>query len=166
MILSGDLKIYRARNTKHFSYLTSPRRSDTTRHAQLRVGRSLVTLLIGVSFSFNAFCFLSCTVIQTENMGHVIKSFTAKIFFVSDNEILLEGKSFGLPWVIFLFKLFDLRKPFVGRLSMEVTSRVISYKQTCDNRLQRTRPSLKCLMQIEPHANPAKSAKLRNSGDG
>ena len=81
MILSGDLKIYRARNTKHFSYLTSPRRSDTTRHAQLRVGRSLVTLLIGVSFSFNAFCFLSCIVIQIENMGHVIKSFTAKIFF-------------------------------------------------------------------------------------
>jgi len=57
----------------------------------------------------------------------------------------------------------DLRKPFVGRLSMEVTSRVISYKQTCDNRLQRTRPSLKCLVQIEPHENPAKSAKLRNS---
>lgn len=49
-------------------------------HAQLRVCRSLVTLLIAVSFSFNAFCFPSCTIIQTENMGHVIKSFTAKIF--------------------------------------------------------------------------------------
>lgn len=105
MVLSGDLKICRARNTNIFLILRLP--DDPTPRSCAVKSVQVTCHLVNRRFIFFQRVLFSFMYNNTNRKyGPCYQEFYCKNLFVSDNEMLLVGKSFGLPWVIFLFELF------------------------------------------------------------